>query len=83
MEIVLFFPILIGLVACLCSSNFVYRIIGLKICGDGLAVFTLSLNGSVGAFDMSLVALVTLSLTTALVMMVAVVGERELGENEK
>ncbi len=79
MEIVFFLPLLMSLVACLCSYNFVHRIIGLKIGGDALAILVLSFNNQANKTDMSLMALATVSITTALVMLMAIVGEREFG----
>jgi hypothetical protein len=80
MEVIFVVPLFVGLAACLCSQNFVYRLVGLKLSGDALGIFMLNFNNKSDVSDISLLALSTVSITTALVMLMAIVGEREFGK---
>ena len=80
MEVIFFIPLFVGVATCVCSQNFVHRVVGLKLSGDALAIFMLNFNNKANATDISLTTLAIVSLTKALVMLMAIVGEREFGK---
>ncbi|MGE3973083.1 MAG: hypothetical protein AB7F59_01005 [Bdellovibrionales bacterium] len=80
MEIIFLMPLFVGVVTCLCSFNFLYRMLGLKLSGDALAVFMLNFNNKSEVSDISLTSLSIISLMTTFVMLMAIVSEREFGK---